>query len=129
MRVSIVIPAYNEADFIGPCLQAALAEIQRSKIEAEIIVVNNASTDRTREVALSYPLVTVVDENEKGLSRARQRGFVSSHGELVANIDADTRMPAGWLTQVVEAFDKDSKLVVLSGPLVYFDTSPFTRYC
>ena len=90
----------------------------------EIIVVNNASTDRTREVALRYPEVTLVDEARKGLTWARQAGFDASTGELIANVDADSRLPEGWVRQVLETFRFQPEIASLSGPLVYYDLTP-----
>jgi len=93
----------------------------------EIIVVNNASTDSTRDVALRYPGVKVVDEARKGLTFARQAGFAASSGELVANVDSDSRLTPGWLKMVLAEFTDDSKLVSLSGPFIYYDLSPNQR--
>jgi glycosyltransferase involved in cell wall biosynthesis len=62
-----------------------------------------------------------VPEPVKGLSRARQAGFVASDGDLVANIDADTILPQGWLRRVLEQFAGDHGLVALSGPYIYHD--------
>ncbi|MDB5187827.1 MAG: glycosyl transferase family 2 [Candidatus Kaiserbacteria bacterium] len=121
MDISFVIPAYNEELRIGKCLESVQAEIARYSYDTEIIVVNNASTDRTAEIAGSFPSVRVVTEDRKGLTRARQAGFVASSGTLVANIDSDTMVPEGWLKTVIDAFKQDEKLVVLSGPYIYYD--------
>jgi glycosyltransferase involved in cell wall biosynthesis len=88
--------------------------------DAEIIVVNNASTDRTREVAEAIDGVKVVDEPRKGLVQARWCGFEHSTGELIANIDADTIIPPGWLSEVLRQFQHGRSLVALSGPYVYY---------
>ncbi len=127
MKVSFVIPAYNEEALIGACLKSVLTEIERIKCEAEVIVVNNASKDATKKIALSFFNVTVVDEPIKGLVQARRRGFLVSKGELIANIDADTVLPEGWLDTVLSAFSSSSKLVALSGPYIYYDVSAHTR--
>lgn len=128
MKVSFVIPAHNEENLIAECLTSVLAEIQRSGADAEVIVVNNASTDRTKEVvAERFPGVRVVDEPVKGLVHARAAGMREALGELVANVDADTRVPAGWLTTVVDRFSKNQRLVALSGPFLYYDLSLFDR--
>ena len=74
MRLSFVIPAYNEERYLGGCLESIL-EQTRDLPDTEIVVVNNASTDGTRDVALSYPRVRLVDEPRKGLTYARQAGF------------------------------------------------------
>lgn len=127
MKLSIVIPAYNEELRIGDCLRSIQAEILRSLCNAEIIVVNNACTDKTKEVAGSFADVRVVDESRKGLVFARAAGFAASSGELIANIDADTLMPEGWIPRVLKEFNDDANLVALSGPYIYYDLSLLSR--
>ncbi len=120
-RVSFVVPAFNEELLLPACLAAIKAELVRTPCAAEIIVVNNASTDGTAALAAAVPGVTVVDQPIKGLVQARSAGFEASTGVLVANIDADTLLPEGWLAQVLAAFEADAKLVCLSGPYDYHD--------
>jgi len=124
MRISFVIPAYNEEQLLPKCLEAVKREIAHTPlIETEVIVVNNASTDRTGELARSYDWVRVVDEPRKGLVRARQAGYVVSTGELIANVDSDAMVGEGWLETVRVEFEKDPRLVALSGPQIYYDLS------
>jgi glycosyltransferase involved in cell wall biosynthesis len=126
MKISIVIPAYNEEKYIGDCLKSIIAN--RTEDFLEIIVVNNASTDGTAAVAGKFPGVRVVDEPQKGLTRARQRGLVEAKGELVAYLDADTRMPAGWPAIVGKEFARHPDMVCLSGPFHYFDLPPEKKF-
>src|SRR3569833_774788 len=129
MQLAFVIPAYNEQALIGKCVESVLAEIKRSgRNDVDVVVVNNNSTDRTAEIASSYPGVRVVDVKQKGLVSVRDGGFRATTAELVANIDADTLVPPGWLDTVFREFDKDSTLVCLSGPYVYYDLSPWNRF-
>jgi glycosyltransferase involved in cell wall biosynthesis len=121
--ISFVVPAYNEEALIAPCLQAIVAEIARTGHLAEIIVVNNNSTDRTRDIALSIPGVTVIDEPQRGLVPARRAGCFAAKGRLIANIDADTMVPEGWLDTVLDEFANSRGLVALSGPFVHYDVS------
>jgi glycosyltransferase involved in cell wall biosynthesis len=127
-QLSFVIPAYNEEALIGACLESVLAEVKRSGIDAEVVVVNNASVDRTGEIARGFAGVKVVDEPKKGLVNARHAGFENSTGPLVANIDSDTLVPEGWLTTVIREFSANPKLVCLSGPYVYYDMSLWNRF-
>ncbi len=105
MRLSFVVPAYNEEAYLPGCLESILSQTRGLEHITEIIVVNNASTDDTRDVALRYPGVRVVDEPRKGLTFARQAGFVASTGSLIANVDADSRLTPGWVGSVLTAFD------------------------
>ncbi|MFZ2187110.1 MAG: glycosyltransferase family A protein [Candidatus Moraniibacteriota bacterium] len=129
MKLSIIIPAYNEEAYIGKCLESIVEEQARHHFDVEIIVVNNASTDRTAEVARSFSVARVIDEPRKGLVRARQTGYEASGGELVANVDADTLVPEGWMKQIFEEFVADPELVALSGPYIYYDLSPVLNGC
>ncbi len=132
MKISFVIPAHNEEAMVGQCLRSVFDEIDRVHdagvhLDVEVVVVDNASTDHTREEALKFPNVTVVSERLKGLVYARRAGWVATDGELVANIDADTKLPTGWLTTVLAEFAKDSSLVALSGPYLYYDLPAWKR--
>lgn len=128
MDVSFVIPAYNEEKNIAGCVEAVFAELKRTPVEAEIVVVNNASTDRTKVVASGIPGVRVVDEPHKGLAAARKAGFDHTTGALVANIDADVKVPPGWLAKALREFEHDPRLVALSGPYVYYDLSAWQNF-
>lgn len=123
-QLSFVVPAFNEELLLGDCLRAIQAEIGRSGCVAEVLVVNNASTDRTVAVAEAFAGVVVVHEPVKGLVAARRAGFEVATGVLIANIDADTQIGAGWIDRVLASFAADPKLVALSGPYDYFDV-PF----
>ncbi len=124
MKISFVVPAYNEQALLPASLTAIRDEILRAGQvlgqDAEIIVVNNASTDDTRVVAEAIPGVTVIDEPRKGLVQARWAGFEASSGALIANIDADTIIPPGWLTEVLRQFAGNRNLAALSGPYIYY---------
>lgn len=120
-KLSIVIPAYNEEAGLALCLGFVERGIRGYENEVEVIVVNNASTDRTREIASAFSFVKVVDEEKKGLVRARHAGFIASSGELIGNIDADSKLPEGWVARVLAEFEKNPNLVALSGPYHYYD--------
>jgi glycosyltransferase involved in cell wall biosynthesis len=127
-QLSFVIPAYNEEALIGQCLESVLREVARSGVDTEVVVVNNASMDRTGEIARGFAGVKVVDEPKKGLVNARHAGFEASSAEIVANIDSDTMLPEGWISTVMAAFAADPKLVGLSGPFIYYDLSLWNRF-
>lgn len=124
MKISLVIPAYNEEKYIGECLKSAL---RNGKELHEIIVVNNASTDNTRNVVESfakiYSNIGIVSEPRKGLTKARQRGLNEARGDIIAYTDADTKMPKGWPEKIKKYFEKDERAVCVSGPYIYYDQS------
>jgi glycosyltransferase involved in cell wall biosynthesis len=118
-KISLVIPAYNEEKYIGYCLEYATKHHNGDFFE--IIVIDNASTDRTGEIAKSYKGVRVVREEKKGLTHARQRGFLEAKGDILAYVDADTRIKKNHLEKIIKAFSKNPKLVCFSGPHEYYD--------
>lgn len=123
MRLSVVVPAYNEEGYLEECLRCIDQELLacRDMGPFEIIVVDNASTDRTAQIASGLAGVRVVKEPRKGLTRARQCGLEAARGAILAYVDADTRMPAGWIAGVLDAFDASDRVVCVSGPYVYYD--------
>jgi glycosyltransferase involved in cell wall biosynthesis len=134
MKLSFVTPAYNEEGYIGLCIDAILRE--KAKFVAgggdpnniEIIVVNNASTDKTADVVKKYQDVTLVNEPHKGIVWARRAGLMASTGDLIANVDADTQITDGWISRVFNEFARDPKLVGLSGPFIYYDAPRKVRF-
>jgi glycosyltransferase involved in cell wall biosynthesis len=119
--ISFVVPAYNEEALIASCLSSIRAEVARTGCQAEIIVVDNNSTDGTRRIASSIPGVVIVDEPQRGLVQARQAGCFAANGELIANIDADTMLTEGWLRRALAEFSRCPDLAGLSGPCIYYD--------
>jgi glycosyltransferase involved in cell wall biosynthesis len=129
MRLSIVIPAYNEQDYLPGCLEQVLAEVRRCPHPemVEVLVVDNASIDDTAEVARRMPGVRVVHEPHKGLTRARQAGLLAATGDLLGYVDADTRMPPGWIDRVMRTFERHPNVVCVSGPYIYYDAKRWQR--
>lgn len=125
--ISVIIPAYNEEKYIGDCLKSIL-QYKPSNVK-EVIVVDNASTDSTARLASSFPGVRVVRESKKGLTSARQCGMEHSTGDLLAYVDADTRIPKNWFETINRSFQADAKLVCLSGPYDYYDLPAATKIC
>jgi glycosyltransferase involved in cell wall biosynthesis len=125
LSVSVIVCAHNEAQYLAACLHSLLAQSRRAD---EILVVNNASSDATRAVALGVPGVRVVDEPRKGLVIAREAGRQAATGELLAYLDADCRAPVMWLERVERRFLRDGRLQALSGPYRYYDWTLWGRF-
>jgi glycosyltransferase involved in cell wall biosynthesis len=117
-RFSVVIPAYNEAELLGSCLDSLLAQDFRDLYE--IIVVDNNSTDATADVARSRG-VTVVHEPRPGVCSARQCGTTAARGEIIVSTDADTTFGSDWLSRIDRAFRDDPARVAVAGPCRYAD--------
>ncbi|NDK92318.1 glycosyltransferase [Gordonia desulfuricans] len=110
VRLSVVIPVYNEQDTIGECLGLLIKQIEHI---AEVVVVDNNSTDRSRKIvedAMSgCPVITMIDETRQGLVYARNAGLDAATGDVIARIDADTRVPERWAQTIVEFFEHDAE--------------------
>jgi glycosyltransferase involved in cell wall biosynthesis len=146
MKISFVIPAYNEEGYINLCLNALVREIATEEAQEaregnagnaniigdyEIIVADNNSTDRTcaivEEYAAKYPFISLLHEPRRGANSAREAGFAVSKGNLVAFLDADTELFPGWINRAEHVFAKDPHLVCLSGPFIYYDLPLLAR--
>lgn len=119
--ISFIIPAYNEEALIAECIQSIANEAGNTVYE--IIVVDNGSIDSTAEIAKGFG-ATVISEPIRGTNVARQAGFLASRGDLIALIDADSKMPAGWIAAALGGL-RDRGVVAVSGPPVYPDIPPW----
>lgn len=125
MNISFIIPAYNEEKYIAECLKSI---IKYGPPDAEIIVVDNNSTDATAQTAMQFPSVILLEE-KKGTNSARQCGLSAATGDMVAFIDADCRLSPGWLEMARTEFAKNPRLSALSGPYYFPEIkSKFTQW-
>ena len=134
--LSIVIPAYNEEDGITLILERvldvrrALSGAVKSVDDIEVIVVDDASQDRTREIASSYPDVKVVGhERNKGYGGALKTGFDAAKGEWVAFLDADGTYPPEEFPALCRAMvEHDADMVIGSRMSGAKSKMPTRRY-
>lgn len=115
-KISVVIPAYNEEKYLGSCLESLG---KQSLPPAEVIVVDNNSTDRTASIAQNFD-VRVVKEDKQGITYARNRGYNATKHELISRCDADTIVPEDWLEKIVSNFAKYD-IDALTGIAYFYD--------
>jgi len=87
--VSVVIPCYNQAHFLGEAIESVLKQTYK---HFEIVVVDDGSTDNTSEVARRYSGIRCIEQANQGLSAARNTGIRESKGEYLVFLDADDRL-------------------------------------
>lgn len=118
LTISVIIPAYNEEWYILDCLEHIL---QQASLINEIIVVDNASTDRTSAIVAMIPGVKLVHEPAQWLVKARHTWYLESTSDIIAYLDADTRMSKGRIQKVLQTFETHEELVFISWPYHYYD--------
>lgn len=117
MKISIVIPVYNEAEHLADCLNSIA---RQTTAPHEVIVVDNNSSDSSLAVALSFDFVSVITEPRQGVVHARNTGFNAAKGDLIGRIDADTVLPADWVANALQIMQRSGADAV-SGSTHYYD--------
>ncbi|HSW47872.1 MAG TPA: glycosyltransferase [Candidatus Saccharimonadales bacterium] len=117
-QISFIIPARNEENFIGNCLDS----IQRQELSDsfEVIVVNNNSTDKTVLIARTKK-ARIEYENKPGLSNVRAKGVESANGQIIIFIDADTVLPPQWAKIATGWLKKSENIVAISCGFKFYD--------
>ncbi len=113
--ISAIICTHNREAYLGAAIDSLLAQ---DCDDFEVVVVDNASTDRTRAVVeerLSHPRLTYVYEATPGLSVARNTGAKSSQGEILAYLDDDAVASGQWLRTLYTAYQHNEKLAIAGG--------------
>lgn len=111
MILSIVVPVYNVAKYLPKCLDSLLNQ-DIGLDDYEIIVVNDGSTDASGEIAQDYAgrfsNIVLLNQENKGLSAARNSGIGSAKGKYIQFVDSDDYLQPNVLKSLVEKMEKDS---------------------
>ena len=118
LTFTVIVCAFNEARMLPACLYSLRAQ---TRPPDEILVINNASTDDTAEVARAIPGVRVIDEPVKGLVVARETARRLTRTDVAAYVDADCRAPITWLERVERRLEQSDGPVAITGPYRYYD--------
>ena len=97
-KVSVVVASYNGGRTLKACLDSL---VRLNYPDYEVILVDDGSTDATREIAALYKTVRYIHQTNHGLSVARNTGINASEGEIVAFTDSDCRADEDWLYYLV----------------------------
>lgn len=97
-RVSVVVCSYNGGVTLEQCLDSIVV---LDYPDFEVILVNDGSTDNTREIAAKFPDVQVIHQDNQGLSAARNIGLQAASGSIIAYTDSDCFVDVNWLTHLV----------------------------
>jgi glycosyltransferase involved in cell wall biosynthesis len=110
--VSVVIPCYNQAHFLGEAIESVFSQSYRN---FEVIVVDDGSTDNTSEVASRYEEVRLVRQENRGLSGARNRGLAEAEGEYLVFLDSDDRLLPEALESGLRCFEARPECALIAG--------------
>jgi glycosyltransferase involved in cell wall biosynthesis len=121
--VSVVIPCYRQAHFLGEAIESVLSQSYRN---FEIIVVDDGSPDNTFEVATRYPGVRYIRQDNRGQSGARNRGLQESKGNYLVFLDADDRLFPNALEIGMDCLDVHPECAFVFGHVKFIaqDGSP-----
>lgn len=110
-RVSVVIPIYNAEEYIGDTIRSVISQAYS---DIEIILVNDGSTDSSPDICRSFsdPRIVRVDQENRGLSSARNAGLAAARGDIIGLIDADDLWHPQKIAAHVAHFDSDETLGV-----------------
>lgn len=126
--ISVVIIAFNEEKSIATCLEAFLKP--QTDEPFEVILVDNASTDRTFAIAGTYltriPL-RIIRENRKGRGAARASGFREARGDIILSTDGDSIVPPDWIGALASKLRKNPNIVAVTGPCRINDAGALTN--
>jgi peptidoglycan-N-acetylglucosamine deacetylase len=120
MKVSVIVPAFNEEALIRQCLTALRNQDYQGDIE--ILVVDNNSTDRTAEIARSLG-ARVVREDKQGVVFALKRGTEETSGDILIFTDADTIVPSNWVSTIVAALEANPDAAAAGGWVAFYDSN------
>jgi glycosyltransferase involved in cell wall biosynthesis len=122
MRLDVIIPTYNRAPLLRRALESLLAAERPAGLSTTVVVVDNRSTDDTRDVVQQYMpqfggALRYVFAPTAGRSPALNAGIAASGGDLVAMIDDDEEVDREWLTTIATVF-ADASVDFIGGPYV-----------
>ena len=110
--VSVVIPCYRQARFLGEAIESVLGQ---SYARVEVVVVDDGSPDNTAAVAARYPGLIYVRQPNAGLSAARNTGLRRSKGDFLVFLDADDRLLPNAVEAGLECFKEHPDCVFVHG--------------
>lgn len=119
--VSIIIPCYNQGQFLAEAIQSAIGQDYEQK---EIIVVNDGATDNTREVATKFlQAIKYIEQKNLGVSAARNAAIRISNGDYIAFLDSDDVLLPGSITKRIAYLESHPDISLICSDSIFFNES------
>ncbi len=118
VKVSIILATRDRPNDLRECLRCLLSQKTLRQVEM-VVVDNNPDSGLTPPVVAEFPGVILVRERRKGLSYARNKGFVASSGDIVITIDDDVIIPPHWLENLLKPFARGDVMAVTGNILPF----------
>ncbi len=125
MKISIIIPTYNEEKYIGLALESI--QKQKTKLDHEIIVSDCKSEDRTVNIARNFTNRIVYSE-KRSIASGRNTGAKQARGDILVFVDADTVLMPDYLEYIYDKFNTDQALISLTTGFKISNQSPKFRF-
>ena len=121
-KVSIIIPCYNQAQYVSEAIESALNQTYQN---VEIVVINDASTDNSSDVIKSYadkyPNIIFLDEKDnKGVVKSRNLAISKSSGDYILPVDADDKISSTFCEKAVKILDSDLDIRIVYSRIQFF---------
>jgi glycosyltransferase involved in cell wall biosynthesis len=123
--ISVIIPAYNSADFLAEAIESILGQTQAV---TEIVVVDDGSTDNSKSVCDRYPSIKYIYQANQGLPGARNKGIEVSHGEYLIFLDADDCLLPEAVEIGLDCLDGHSEAGFVFGRYLFRSINPDGSY-
>lgn len=121
IKISVVIPAFNEEELIGKCVEAVKNQTFPKK-QYEILVIDNNSTDKTAEIARNLGATVLPYVQKQGFAVTKQFGTHKAKGEIIAYTDADSIPDTNWL-ETIDRLMQNKNLAYAGGTVLSTETS------
>jgi glycosyltransferase involved in cell wall biosynthesis len=118
--ISVIIPCYNHGNYLSRAIESVLAQTYKN---VEIVVVDDGSSDNTKQVAENFPDVVYVYQHNQGLSAARNTGIDNSKGKYLLFLDADDWLSVDALKKNIEILNSHPEAAFVSGGHVKINDS------
>ena len=120
--LEVIVPCYNVEKYVEECIDSIIT--QKTKYNFFVTIINDGSKDHTREILQKYANISnvkIIDQENKGLSGARNTGIAQSHGRYLLFVDSDDVLLPGAIEELMSLSENNNADVVDSGHIRFAD--------